>query len=186
MTRRQIAPETNTTWLFAYGSLIWRPDFAYLERRRAVLPGFVRQFWQGSHDHRGTPQAPGRVVTLVPDAKRRCLGMAYRLDPVTRAEVLAALDHREKNGYERRELTLLDDQGEALPSLVYLAPAGNFAWLGEATPQAIAEQIANSHGPSGSNAEYLQELIAALRLLGADDDQHLVDLHEAVTRLLAR
>lgn len=171
-------------WLFAYGSLIWRPDFSYLERRPAVLPDHVRQFWQGSHDHRGTPQAPGRVVTLVPAPGRRCLGMAYRLDPLTRAQVLSALDHREKNGYERRELTLIDDGGESLASLVYLAPAGNFAWLGEAPPASVAAQIAASHGPSGSNADYLRELVIALERLGADDDQHLFDLHRQVTGLL--
>ncbi|MEZ5651983.1 MAG: gamma-glutamylcyclotransferase [Burkholderiaceae bacterium] len=171
-------------WLFAYGSLIWRPDFRYLERRRAALPDHVRQFWQGSHDHRGTPEAPGRVVTLVPARGRRCLGMAYRLDPVTRTAVLDALDHREKNGYERRAVTLFDDSGAALEALVYVAAPGNFAWLGEAPPEAIAAQIASSRGPSGRNAEYLHELVGALARLGAEDDDHLLALDGAVRGLL--
>ncbi|MEZ5661267.1 MAG: gamma-glutamylcyclotransferase [Burkholderiaceae bacterium] len=173
-------------WLFAYGSLIWRPDFAYLERRRAVLADHVRQFWQGSHDHRGTPQAPGRVVTLVGEPGRRCAGMAYRLDPATREAVLDALDHREKNGYERRSVSLIDDSGELIEALVYLAPPGNFAWLGEADLAQLAAQVAASHGPSGANADYLRELVVALERLGADDDAHLIELDRQVQRIVRR
>ena len=82
-------------WIFAYGSLIWRPDFAFVDRRRVHLPGFTRRFWQGSHDHRGTPDAPGRVVTLIQDEQASCHGMAYLINDEA---VFRALDHREKNG----------------------------------------------------------------------------------------
>ena len=64
-------------WIFGYGSLIWRPDFDWIEAAPASIEGWERRFWQGSHDHRGVPDAPGRVVTLIPQANAYCDGMAH-------------------------------------------------------------------------------------------------------------
>ncbi len=157
-------------WLFGYGSLIWKPDLPYSDRVPARLPGWSRRFWQGSHDHRGLPDAPGRVVTLIESAQDRCDGVAYRVPADAAATVLAGLDHREKNGYERHRVKLETSSGEALEALIYVAAPGNFAWLGPAPLAAIAAQIARAQGPSGSNREYLQRLAESLRTLGSDDD----------------
>jgi hypothetical protein len=81
-----------TVWIFAYGSLIFRPGFAFTERRRAFVRGFARRFWQASPDHRGVPDAPGRVVTLVPAETATCGGCAYTVPAAHAAEVLDALD----------------------------------------------------------------------------------------------
>lgn len=152
-------------WVFGYGSLIFKADFPYLERRPARIRGWLRRFWQGSHDHRGTPAAPGRVVTLVPQQDAICWGMAYLISQT----VLEHLDFREKNGYLRTVAEMTFTDGGQAEGLVYIATADNAAFLGPAPEAEIARQIARSVGPSGPNRDYLLSLAEALRDLGEHD-----------------
>lgn len=156
-------------WVFGYGSLVFRPAFEHARREPGWLSGYTRRFWQGSTDHRGVPGAPGRVVTLVPDPSERCWGMAYLVRDAQQDAVLAALDHREQGGYERHELPVELHTGEVVEALVYVATPQNAEYLGEAPLEEIAAHIRRSQGPSGSNADYLLGLAAALREHGARD-----------------
>jgi glutathione-specific gamma-glutamylcyclotransferase len=168
---------TSSVWVFGYGSLIWRPDFPFAKRKPARITGWSRRFWQGSHDHRGIPEAPGRVVTLIPEPSAHCDGVAYLIDHA----VFDHLDHREKNGYERNDVELMFAD-HTTRGVVYIAHRDNHAFLGPAPVDAIARQILTSRGPSGSNVEYLYELAVALRELDADDE-HVFEL-EARVKLL--
>lgn len=169
-----------STWVFGYGSLIWRPDFPFEERRPGWVRGWQRRFWQASTDHRGTPRAPGRVVTLVPASGARCWGMAYRISAEVHHEVFSHLDHREKGGYARHGVRIETAREsrtgpQALDGVLYLADSFNPHYLGEASLEHIAAQIAASHGPSGSNLEYLLKLAEALREHG-EHDEHVFAL----------
>ena len=93
---QDLANEESATWLFGYGSLIWKPELPFVDAQPARIDGYLRRFWQGSEDHRGTPEAPGRVVTLVPDRQGRCDGVAYLMNNVDIEQTFAQLDHREK------------------------------------------------------------------------------------------
>lgn len=112
-----------------------------------------------------TVQAPGRVVTLIADEGATCAGMAYLIVP----EVFDHLDHREKNGYLRLSGDILFEDGSSAAGSIYIAPEENVAFLGPASEQEIARQIAAAKGASGRNADYLFALAAALRRLGQDD-----------------
>ena len=172
-------------WLFGYGSLIWRPDIDYADRRRARLYGFERRFWQGSHDHRGVPHKPGRVVTLVASPNGYCDGVAYLVPAEVVAATFENLDYREKNGYERYTVELQlehqdpQKQVSATSAVTYIAPEHNHAYLGPAPVAELAAQIHTSTGPSGSNADYLLDLARALRELDAHDP-HVFELEAAV------
>lgn len=194
LNQQQALDHLERVWLFGYGSLIYKVDFPYLEKRPAYIEGWQRQFWQGSHDHRGTPDAPGRVLTLIKTPGAICVGMAYAVTP----DVFEHLDHREKNGYLRffTPLHWLPDVNHnannsaaenaaetTAEGLVYVASPENEAFLGPAPLPELAQHIANSHGPSGANSEYLLRLDDALRELGGpalEYDQHIFALADAV------
>lgn len=165
-------------WLFGYGSLIYKADFPFLARRPASITGWTRRFWQGSHDHRGTPDAPGRVATLVPEPGAVCHGMAYLVTP----EEFAHLDYREKNGYLRVATCIAFDDGSSAEGLVYIAAGDNAAFLGAAPDAAIAAHIAAASGPSGPNRDYLLALAQALREMGKPDD-HVFAIERHLARL---
>jgi cation transport regulator ChaC len=173
---------SDSIWIFGYGSLVWRPAFPYRERRPALVNGWARRFWQGSTDHRGVPGAPGRVVTLVADATLHCHGVAYAVTPDVRDEVLGGLDHRERGGYERRELDLHFDDRSMTRGLAYVATQRNPNYLGPAPVEALASQVARAHGPSGPNAEYVLRLAQALEEMGVDD-AHVFELAAHVRAL---
>lgn len=165
---------SHSSWVFGYGSLIYKVDFPYLRREVASTRGWQRRFWQGSHDHRGTPQDPGRVVTLVPAPDCICMGVAYLVENT----VLEHLDYREKNGYQRHQIRLrLEASREQVDGLLYVASPDNFAFLGPAPAATIAAHIARASGPSGSNRDYLLQLAAALREIGVEDE-HVHELED--------
>ena len=155
----------QATWVFGYGSLIWKQDFPYLESRPGRITAWARRFWQGSHDHRGLEHDPGRVVTLVAAPGEHCDGRAFLVEP----EVFEHLDHREKNGYERIAVEISFESG-SVNGVVYRACENNVAFLGPAPPEEMAVRINRCVGPSGSNREYVFELARALREMGVEDE----------------
>jgi glutathione-specific gamma-glutamylcyclotransferase len=168
-------------WIFAYGSLIFRPAFEHVERRRAFVRGYVRRFWQASPDHRGTETAPGRVATLVEAEGGICGGAAYRILREHAPAIMAALDHREKAGFTQRTLPLLAHP-EAEPfahGVTWVADRTNPWFREEASEQVIAAVVRTRVGPSGENVAYVHELRAALRALEIEDP-HVETLADAL------
>jgi cation transport protein ChaC len=166
-------------FVFAYGSLLWRPDFPYRERVVARVRGMSRRFWQGSPDHRGRPDAPGRVVTLIDEPGADCWGAAYHVDASLWDAIAARLDARESGGFERVEVALeLGGGGRGdEPAMVYVARAGNPNFLGPASLSEIGAQVRSASGRSGSNLDYVLRLASELRAIGKRDE-HVFALAE--------
>lgn len=173
--QRQNLDDFDEIWVFGYGSLIYKVDFDFLDCKTAYLHNYERRFWQGSHDHRGTPEQPGRVLTLMPSKNARCFGKAYKVTH----EVFDHLDHREKNGYLRHQTTIHFADNHSIQGLVYIASPQNPAYLGEAHINAIAKQVFNSTGPSGTNRDYVFQLADALRQYN-EFDAHVFELEQAL------
>jgi len=166
-------------WLFGYGSIIWKTGFHYERAELGFIRDRARRFWQGSSDHRGTPDAPGRVVTLVDMPGETCWGMAFLIPAERVDETIVELDYREKNGYVRESVTIETRSGERLDGITYHADTSNPHFLGEAGLDEIAAQIHRSVGPSGTNKEYILELNEALEGYGIRDN-HVRELARLV------
>lgn len=134
----------------------------------ACLEDWQLRFWQASEDHRGTPEFPGRVATVVPRAGARVWGRAYLL-PGQREDILAYLDHREKGGYERLPLRVIAESGEPLSVLSYVGSAVGGSYVGPEEEPKTASIIGRAVGPSGKNIDYLRNLHHSLSELNRMD-----------------
>jgi cation transport regulator ChaC len=141
-----------------------------------------------STDHRGWPAFPGIVCTLLEDEEVAAIhnlpegvthsppaeptmteGVIYLIPPDLVPECLEELDFREKGGYARDIIEVVeDDTGETHQSLLYRGTPDNPAfWPRAMLDLPLAAAIMSvSEGPSGSNVVYLNSL-----------DQFLSDTH---------
>jgi cation transport protein ChaC len=165
-------------WVFGYGSLMWRPDFPYLERIAATLHGSRRAFCIYSVHHRGTHERPGLVLGLAPGGATR--GVAYRVSDRDWGEVYAYLIEREQpteTYIEARRAVRLAD-GRRVESLVFLSDKAHPQWAGALDLDQQARLISGARGLSGPNPAYLRDLVEHLRAEGCPD--------AGMERLLAR
>lgn len=181
--------ETRDLWVFAYGSLMWKPGFLYEARRRAALPGYVRRFCLDSITYRGTPDYPGLVLALDEAPGAACEGIAYRVAPALRDEVHEYLRARELVTYSYLEKFLPvnlapESGGEAGPveALAYVMDRSHRQYRGGLTRPEQAAVIARAVGPAGSNIEYLENTIAHLAEMGVEDAE-MANIMRLVRRL---
>jgi cation transport protein ChaC len=162
------ADAAEDLWVFAYGSLMWRPDFPFVDRVEARLLGAHRALCVYSFVHRGTPERPGLVLGL--DHGGACRGIAYRVPAVARAATVAYLREREQVTSVYREcvrpIWLRRQPEQRLPALCYLVDRGHVQYAGRLSLEQQLHHVRQGHGRSGANRDYVIATIAALEQLG--------------------
>ena len=168
-------------WVFGYGSLMWRPGFPFLERRAAELKGRRRAFCIYSVHHRGTYARPGLVLGLLPGSCVR--GAAFRVGAADWAATYAYLLEREQptETYVEARLPVTLEDGRAVEALTFVSDEAHPQWAGALTIERQAELIAGASGLSGSNADYLRDLVGHLRAEGCAD----AELEAVLARVMA-
>jgi cation transport protein ChaC len=171
--------DNSAHWVFGYGSLIWRPGFAYRSAVPALLRGAHRRLCIYSHRHRGTPERPGLVFGLVRGGS--CRGMAFEVEPALWDQVHAYLRAREmdRGVYREAERPVRLGDGRVVTALAFLVDARHVQFAGRLE---IAEQVRlvrSGVGESGPNPEYVLETARHLEQLGIRD-RYLGDLVAAL------
>jgi len=173
--------------VFGYGSLLWYTNFPYEEAIPGVVKDYVRRFCQLSPDHRGTPEKPGRVVSLVPKKGGHCWGIAYKVPEKDIESTVEYLNFRERAGYNRSRVMFYPDNGsEPFELEVYIScsEAENIYHSTPVDEEEIVKQIIRCKGFSGSNLEYALRLADCQRRMAPHHyDDHLFGIESRLLEL---
>jgi cation transport protein ChaC len=169
-------------WVFGYGSLLWDPGFAPVERASAALTGWHRSFCMLSIHHRGTEAEPGLVLALDASDGAVCRGAALRVAAGAEDEVLAMLRARElvSSAYLERELDVRLADGREVRAVTYVIDPGHRQYC-RFDLETQARMIARARGGRGENRDYLYATAAHL----ADEGMGDPDLDWLVSRVRA-
>jgi cation transport protein ChaC len=170
--RRALLGQRNVSrdlWIYAYGSLMWDPGIHFAEVRLAELRGYQRRFTLQLVLGRGSPERPGLVLALEPQAGC-CTGLAFRLSAHRVEEETTFLWRREmlRGGYRPLLLPMRTPQGD-IEALAFTANREHAEYTPERSVAETAAMIAQARGILGSNRDYLEQLAAQLAALGIDD-----------------
>jgi glutathione-specific gamma-glutamylcyclotransferase len=173
------APGAAQVWIFAYGSLMWRPGFEHELVLDAWLRGYHRALCVYSWVHRGTQEHPGLVLGL--DRGGSCRGRALGIPPEREAEVLAYLDARElvTEVYQRRRLPVVTARGR-VPAWCYVVRQDHVQYAGKLAEDRIVELVRHGAGRSGRCCDYVVSTVSHLEQMGIADGP----LHALVRRLV--
>jgi glutathione-specific gamma-glutamylcyclotransferase len=156
--------------LFAYGSLIWKPEIAQTGERVGVARGWHRAFCYKVLRHRGTAETPGLMLAL--DRGGACRGIVYDLARDGVADELLRLFRREftiKPGNGLPRWIKVETEAGMVPALTFVMNRASPAYVGRLPLQAVAGVLAQACGHWGSGAEYLRNTVQHLQERGIHD-----------------
>jgi glutathione-specific gamma-glutamylcyclotransferase len=157
-------------WVFAYGSLIWKPAFAAIDERRVTVPGWHRAFALRLTRWRGTPECPGLMLTL--DRGGSCHGIAYRMAEQNLRQTLIHLLQREMTAkpstMAARWVSARMADGP-LRALAFTVDRKGPAYAGDLPEDHVVDTLSTAVGHWGSCAEYLLNTVENLDRQGIRD-----------------
>jgi cation transport protein ChaC len=169
-------------WLFAYGSLIWKPACEVDGQRHALLRGWHRKFCLRLLRFRGSPDCPGLMMAL--DRGGSCRGVAQRIPARHVEESLDRLLRRETSvkpvSNMPRWISIATDAGKQR-AIAFAINRKGPTYSGPQSLEETADILARACGHWGSGAEYLMHTVAHLEELGIHD-RYLWKLQELVAQ----
>jgi len=168
-------------WVFAYGSLIWKPACDFVEMRTGLVHGWHRAFCLGWNTRfRGSDENPGLMLAL--DRGGACKGVLYRLPPDRIHECMTRLLEREMgwlpSAFPPRWVNARSGE-RTIKALTFCIDRNSGRYVSGLTNQAIADVLAKAAGSRGSMAEYLYATVSHLQAVGIHDP-HLWQLQSLV------
>ena len=149
-------------WLFGYGSLIWRPDFDFAERRAAKVHGWHRALKMWSRVNRGTVQNPGLVFGLLSGGS--CQGMVFRIPAADGLETLGRLWLREMptGVYDPRWLDCVTPGGR-VRALAFTLSRRSPNFTGELSDARYRQIFQSATGRYGTSLDYARQTLLELQ-----------------------
>jgi cation transport protein ChaC len=160
-------------WVFAYASLIWRPDFEVSEQHLARVHGWHRALAMWSRVNRGTPERPGLVFALLRGGM--CRGMVLRVPRAQGEAVLHQLWDREMPSgvYQPQWLRChLDNPHttQTVQALAFTLPQGSPSHTGMLSAAQYRQIFSDTVGGRyGHTLDYARQTLESLRGLGIRD-----------------
>ena len=159
-------------WIFGYASLIWRPEFAFVEQRFATARGYHRALKMWSTYNRGTPEQPGLVFGLLPGGS--CKGMVFRVPRAEVANALPRLWEREMPNavYDPKWLrcqTLQNGRKTSITALAFTLSKSSPDHTGELSLETYKKIFAEAAGRYGTTRDYAQLTYDGLSKVGIRD-----------------
>lgn len=172
----------DSLWVFAIGSLIWKPRFEHDERRPAMVHGWQRSFCIGPDTrYRGNPQAPGLMLSL--DIGGQCEGIVFRLPKTNLGESVLGLLKQEPP-VPPVWVDAVTPEG-TVRSIAFVCPREFIAYEGGLDPDTIADRLSKAVGMWGSMPDYLLNTVIHLED-SSIHDPYLWDMQERVAERLEK
>jgi len=167
-------------WVFAFGSLIWKPGFEPADSRVAVVQGWHRAFCLGPDTrYRGNPDAPGYALSL--DIGGSCRGVALQLPDDDLSGTVDTLLRREPP-FPPIWIKADTDSGP-LTCFAFVTHRDLSGYVGKLDPDQIAADLSRAVGLFGSAPDYLLNTVQKLEKAGIHDP-YLWDMQDRVAAYL--